>query len=95
MKNEDNVQINKFEDLKVIYSVNDGEKYSPRELLKTEFKNNDEEDTQSKLKKITKAKTRKRLLKRELGLSSKQVDSIDEKKEARPKRVRKKPARFR
>ena len=75
--------------------LNDGSKYSPRDLLKTEFKNNDGEDTQSKLKNITKAKTRKQLLKRELGLSSKQVDEIDEKKEVRATRERRKPARFR
>lgn len=75
--------------------LNDGQKYSPRELLKTEFKNKDGEDTQSKLEKITKAKTRKQLLKRELGVSSKQVDEIDKNKVSRPKRVRKKPARFR
>jgi len=75
--------------------LNDGTKYSPRELLKTEFKNDDDNDTQQKLKKITKAKTRKQLLKRELGLSSNQVDEIDRKKEARPKRSVRKPARFR
>ena len=63
--------------------------------MKTEFKNNEGEDTQQKLKKITKAKTRKQLLKRELNLTSKQVDEIDEKKKVRPKRSVRKPKRFR
>ena len=75
--------------------LNDGSKYSPRELLKTDFKNVEKKtDMKTKLNKLTKEKTRKQLLKKELGLSSKQVDSLDEKKQARPKRVRRKKKIF-
>ena len=74
--------------------LNDGTKNSPRELLKTEFKNESKTDTKTKLDKLTKEKTRKQLLKKELGLSSKQVSEIDNGVSTRPKRIRKKKKIF-